>query len=128
MITEGLTIGSYEPRKTRSIEIFFAISGFFLLSGVVVFSLILTKTPGQFLLNPNPPKDIKITNVTDTSFTVSWETNEPTDGHILYGTVAEKLNLKAFDNNLTGTDPKLLRAKTHTVTLTNLITNTFYYY
>ena len=42
------------------------------------------------------PKSINISNVTSSGFTVSWLTENPTVGSVIYGT-GDKLNLKAID-------------------------------
>lgn len=50
------------------------------------------------------PQKVKITNLTDTGFTVSWVTQEPTIGFIKYGETTSNLNITATDDRdqLTG--------------------------
>ncbi len=75
--------------------------------------------------NPNySPRDIQISNVTDSSFTVSFITTEATPSTISYG---EKNDLKdiAFDIRDT-TQSKPAAHKAHFFTVNNLRTNTEY--
>ncbi len=58
--------------------------------------IILVATSKQFKLGASPdiaPQDVRITNITESSFTVSWITDKPTIGYIKYGTSANSLNL-----------------------------------
>ncbi len=71
------------------------------------------------------PKEIKITNLTENSFTVSWLTEIPTTGFVRYGTQATSLDQTVGDDRdqLSGSvDPFV----THHVTIRNLKPDTTY--
>lgn len=73
------------------------------------------------------PKKIKLTNVTNNSFTVSFLTDESVSGFVKYGTEAEKLNSQASDDRdqLSGSVSDF---QTHHITVRGLKPNTTYYY
>lgn len=86
---------------------------------------------GVFLINKNQifrlgaegansPKDIKVSNVTDTSLTISWITDAETLGFITWGTSESSVNGTEQDS-----DQKSL---THSVTLNGLKQETKYFY
>ena len=77
-----------------------------------------TSTPGAVIIS-----EVWVTNVRDTSFTVSWVTNEAATGEVHYGTDPVNLNLVAYDDRDTGTNDD-----THHVTLTGLAPETTYYF
>ncbi|MBC8422411.1 MAG: fibronectin type III domain-containing protein [Chloroflexi bacterium] len=64
-----------------------------------------------------------MTNVRDTSFTVSWITDIPSDGHVNYGADPASLDQAAYDDRGAVTSDD-----THHVTLLSLIPNTTYYF
>lgn len=97
-----------------------------LLSGI----LLLGDGPGVFAPRAAPetaPKNIKITNVTDSSFTVSFLTQNPTDGYLKYGTTEGSLNNQASDDRdqLSGSVGSF---KSHHITARGLEPNTTYFY
>lgn len=68
-----------------------------LVAGVFLFS----QGTGVFAPRATPqttPKNIKITNVTDNSFTVSFLTDEATSGFVKYGTESNSLNSQSSDD------------------------------
>ncbi|MBC8422396.1 MAG: immune inhibitor A, partial [Chloroflexi bacterium] len=67
--------------------------------------------------------EVKVANVRDTSFTVSWITNIPSDGGVNYGTAPAALDQTANDDRGAGTSDD-----THYVTLLDLIPETTYYF
>jgi hypothetical protein len=86
--------------------------------------------PGIFSPRATPqttPKNVKITNVTDTTFTVSFITDEATAGFVRYGTSATSLNNREGDDRdqLSG---NVSNYTTHHITLRNLQANTTYYF
>ena len=64
-----------------------------------------------------------VSNVTDTSFTVSWVTNVPAGGYVRYGTAAGQLTAQQLDER--GAD---YTGYTHHVKVTGLLAGTKYYY
>lgn len=73
------------------------------------------------------PKSIKITNVTDTSFSVSFLTDESTVGFVKYGTSAEDLRSQASDDRdqLSGS---VGQYTLHHITVRSLQPNTTYHF
>lgn len=65
------------------------------------------------------PQDVRITNITDTNFTVSWVTEKPTLGAIIYGS-SSSLGETSQEINTTST--------THHITLSNLKPKTKHYF
>lgn len=68
------------------------------------------------------PVNMKIEDVTGTSFKVIWETNSETSGYVKYGNTSNSLSLIAQDVN--GTDVR----KKHQVVLTGLSEGKKYYF
>lgn len=66
---------------------------------------------------------VRVTNVRDESFTVSWVTNRSAAGEVHYGTDPANLNQTAPDDRGAGTHDD-----THYVTLANLTPETTYYF
>jgi len=96
-----------------------------------IFVLIIGVASGVFLLqrqqifrlgasSDTEPKDINVTNVTDTSFSVSWITDKQTVGSIEWGNSTNLGQTAHEDSNI----PSLV----HTITLTHLDPNTKYYF
>lgn len=77
-----------------------------------------TKTPEEII-----PQKVRITNVADNKFSVSWTTGAATSGYVEYGQVGEKLTNKASDERDTAT-PGLYQ--THHVTIEGLQPSTQY--
>ncbi len=67
-------------------------------------------------------RDLRVSNLRDTSVTLSWMTDEPTTGYVLYGESPE-LGQVAVDGR-----GAQLSAETHYVTLTKLKPETRYYF
>jgi len=72
-----------------------------------------------------PPEvsDIRVTNVGNLSFTVSWITNVDTTGQINYGTSPDTLSSTAYDDRGQATEDD-----THYVTISGLNASTPYYF
>lgn len=71
------------------------------------------------------PEEVVISNLSDTSATISWYTNEITSGVIQYGTDPTQLNLSASDDR---DDTSVGNYSTHYVVLRNLSPNTVYHF
>ena len=67
------------------------------------------------------PSDVKITNLTQTSFTVSWTTSIPTSGFVKWG-VSEKSIQKIASEERTGL------SLTHHITVTNIETGSQFFF
>ena len=103
-----------------------------LLVGIIVvifrfgfdrISPMLTKASATF-----SPNNVTVSNISDTTFTVTWLTKEPATGSVrLDGTLP---NSFFFDERFSGTDPKTQPATatytTHTVTVRNLKADSVY--
>lgn len=67
------------------------------------------------------PQSVKITNIADNKFSVSWTTQNPTKGKVEYGNVGEKLEKQKGDDR--GED---FVGKTHHITVSDLQPGTNY--
>ncbi len=67
------------------------------------------------------PKDVRITNISDSAFTVSWVTDKETSGFIKWGE-----SQSALDKNELG--PSQTQSTTHTSTISGLIPETSYFF
>jgi len=74
-------------------------------------------SPGVF------PKEVKITNLSPNSFTVSWITSQAVRGNVLYGTSENEIFFKALDDRGEETSSLI-----HYVTLKELKPGTTYYF
>lgn len=97
-----------------------------LVAGTILFS----QGTGVFAPRATPqttPKKIRLTNITDSGFTVSFLTDEQTVGHIKYGTDPKKTNSQASDDRdqLSGAVGKY---SAHHISVRGLEPNTTFYY
>ncbi|MBU0618957.1 fibronectin type III domain-containing protein [Patescibacteria group bacterium] len=88
-------------KKTKRIPTMLAL--LILIAGVALGVFLVQK---QQIFNPRAninksPMDVKITNVSDNSFTVSWKTQDPTVGYVVWGTKENALENIAKDNSET---------------------------
>jgi hypothetical protein len=73
---------------------------FLLLLGITAGVYLVEIGPESFTTRAEPeiiPSDVRITNVSERSFTVSWRTEAATIGLVRYGTTSNKLDLSALD-------------------------------
>jgi len=74
----------------------------------------------------------RLTNVTEKSFTVSWITQDPEEGHVNYGASASTLDQTAYDDRRYSAEGELLEDlvvdDTHHVTISGLQADTAYYF
>lgn len=93
-----------------------------LLIGVAV-GILLINQQSFFRLRAEGPDSIypRTTNITDTSFTITWTTSEPTNGFVRWNTKPSELNRIAVDE-------RNLSSHTHSITLHDLEPHTTYYY
>jgi len=98
--------------------------GIVLLVFGLAAGILLVQNRQIFRLGTAPqasPKDIRITNITDSSFTISWATDKETGGFILWGET---------ENSLTKTELNEIGeiSDTHSVTVQGLFPDKTYYF
>lgn len=74
---------------------------FILIIGLVFGTIVIGKGPGVFAPRATPettPKNIRITNVTDRNFTVSFLTDAESEGFVKYGEEPNKQDTRINDN------------------------------
>lgn len=118
------------PSKLLDKKIPTLLGIFVLVVALIAGTLLLGQGPGVFAPRATPtttPKNIKITNVTDNSFTISFLTDDLTPGFVKYGTTENALNSQASDDRdqLSGT---VADFKMHHITVRGLQPTTNYYY
>lgn len=124
-------IQTIKPRKSLLQRQIPTILGLVVLVvALIVGILFIGEGGGVFAPRATPqttPKNVKITNVTDTSFTVSFLTDETTAGFIRYGTEANSLRSQASDDRdqLSGTVGSY---SLHHITVRGLQANTEYFF
>ena len=87
------------------------------------FSIVLTQQKQFFLpsaKSQNMPKDVKISNITDSSFTITWLTQDKADGFVIWG--------KSKSLGQTTNEETKAKGYTHSATITNLEPETTYYF
>lgn len=98
------------------------IAIFILVIGVAAGVLLLQQQQ-IFKLGASPditPKNTRVTNITDSSFTVSWTTDKQTVGYLKWGTNDKTQEVAHPESNLP--------SSTHYLNLRNLTPNTTYYF
>ncbi len=105
------------------------IVGLLLVLAAIAGGVVLIRKGPSLFLRAAPeltPTQIKITNVNDASFTISWITDEATSGFIKYG-LDKNPNFTAADDRdqLSGDTKSFL---THHVTVKNLKPSTTYFF
>lgn len=113
-------------RKQKTIP---TILGLTLIIASIAATTYLVNNLGRFFIQATPeavPKEVKITNVSSNSFTVSWVTDEETTGSINFGE-AQTLNQNALDDR-DQVSNSLGKNSSHHVTLKNLKLQTTYYF
>jgi hypothetical protein len=102
----------------------------FLVAGLGVGIFIVGQGTGGFLPKASPettPKNVKTTNISDTSFSVSFVTDSASPGYVKYGTDPKKLSNQTSDDRdqLSG---QVGTFTTHHITLRSLTPSTTYYF
>lgn len=99
-----------------------------LLIGILITSLFV-ETGVLFIGQASPsqnPKDIHMSNITDTSFTVSYRTDSATVGAISLG--KEKTSAKTYFDDRSQQKEKITPYRLHVITIQNLQPLTAYYF
>jgi len=94
----------------------------FLIAGLIA-GVFLTKYKQQIKINASvsdSPKNVRITNITDSSFSVIWTTDKKNTGFIKYGENASIRNVSL--------EKTRELSYTHLVNITNLSSETIYYF
>lgn len=99
------------------------ILGLFLLIGGVLGAIFYFQGSSKVSSPDLVPEKVRITNVSDNKFSVSWVTKTPTSGSLEYGGVGDKLTTLAKDERNISTEGKYL---THHVVVQGLQPNTQY--
>lgn len=98
-----------------------------LLLIAVLAGLGLIKNPATFFSRADvtsAASEIKVSNLSDNSFTVSWITQKPVIGYVSYGENKQMKSIQYDDRDRDGIKARL----THFVTLKKLKPSTMYYY
>ena len=129
--TPATSITPPAPKKSFFQRQFPTLIGLTILVVALVGGIVVAgNSTGIFAPRASPqttPKKIKLTNVSDTSFTVSFLTEEATVGFIKYGTQDNQLKSQASDDRdqLSGVIGKF---PSHHITVRGLKPNTKYFY
>lgn len=118
------------PKKILDKRIPTLIGMALLIIALVSGTLLIGKGGGVFSPRASAettPKNVKITNVQDTNFTISFLTDIDTVGFVKYGTEPNSLKSQAADDRdqISGSVDSF---KTHHITVRGLQQNTTYYY
>lgn len=100
------------------------IIGILLLFAGIVAGVFLLRSNQIFKIGASPgvePKDVRISNISDSSATISWVTGDPTTAFISYGT-SSSLGTMVNEGQ---SDQKY---NTHSITITGLSPSTNYYF
>ena len=102
----------------------------FLLAGLGVAIFMVGGSTNTFFPKASPettPKNIKVTNVTEKSFTISFITDIETPGYLLYGSESTKTTIRSSDDReQTAGVPQ--NSTTHHITVRGLNPSTKYYF
>jgi hypothetical protein len=124
-------LGKNTTKKSMMKKQIPTILGLLILVGALIAGLIFFgEGTGVFAPRATPettPKQIRVTNIKDNSFTVSFYTEEKTAGFVKYGTDPNKLNSQVNDDRdqLSGTVGEY---QLHHITVRGLDPATDYYY
>lgn len=102
----------------------------FLIIALVIGVIFIGKGGGVFAPRATPettPKNVRLTNVTDSTFTISFLTDSATSAFVKYGTEENNLTLRSSDDRdqLSGT---VAEYTMHHITVRNLDPNKKYFY
>lgn len=104
---------------------------FLLLLGITAGVYLVEIGPQSFTTRAEPeitPFDVRVTNVSERSFTVSWKTEASTIGLVKYGTNSTKLDLSALDSRETSGGEAERSYLAHYVTVSGLMPSNGYYF
>lgn len=102
---------------------------FFILVGTIITTL-LVRGDTIFQIRAGPgedPKNIKITNISDNSFTITYQTDDKVIGTVNYGIDSNNLDGISLDDR-DQLSQQINKYNYHSITIRNLDPNTKYYY
>jgi len=114
-------------KKPKTIPV---LGGILILLIAGILGIFLINKSQTFFLKANQetiPQQVKITNVSDIFFTVSWVTQSASSGFIAYGESPSQINRIVLDDRETDTEAKE-SFFTHYVTVKNLKPSTKYFF
>lgn len=106
------------------------VFGFIIITIGIVVTTLLVKTGGLLQINAGPgqePKNAQITNVSDTSFTLIYTTDDNVIGTINYGADQNNLDSVALDDRDQLTQ-SVTKYSVHSITVRELKPQTAYYF
>lgn len=104
-------------------------AGFFILLAALGITLVLSGNALVFISRAtvdSEPQNVQISNLSDTSFTISFTTNAPAIGTLIYGTDISTPNIALDDRDQTASGSA--QYQVHFITIKNLTPATQYYY
>lgn len=104
--------------------------GILLLLGGIIFTTIIINTRSLLQTNANPtedPKDARITNISDSSFSVSYTTDSSVIGTVNWGESASNLNSLSLDDR-DQLSQKINKYTVHEITIKSLSPDTTYFF
>lgn len=107
-----------------------SLGGIGVLAIGLIVTTLLVKGPSSLQVRANPasePKNIEVTNISDSSFTVVYTTKDSVLGTIKYGETPESLNNIALDQR-DQLSQEINEYKAHSITVSNLTPNTNYFF
>lgn len=86
-----------------------------------------------YLYNQYLPQDIRVTNVTDTSATITWQTKKSTISKLKYSNsktslFSKSINTKTTDHDDRSTDDSSIKYHNHSITISDLEQESDYYF
>lgn len=112
----------WEKKIPTLLGIFLIVIGLGITSYLATKGIIIISKAGP----SNTPRDVRVTNVTDSSFTISYRTSDKVLGSINYGK-DKKLGTVARDDR-DQQNNSLTNFNIHNITVRNLIPNTKYFF
>ena len=107
-----------------------SLAGLGILVVGIIVTTFLVKGPTPFQIRANPssnPQNIQMTNISDSSFTVVYITDDSVIGTITYGENPDSLDKVNLDDR-DQLSQKINEYKAHSITVNNLTPNTQYYF
>lgn len=104
--------------------------GIFIIATGIIATTFLVKNGQTFQINAGPgqePKNVEVSNVSDTSFTITYTTDDSVIGSLNTGESSENLTTKHLDERDKNSQ-SVNKYQTHILTANNLKPDTTYFY